>query len=99
MYFCNKDYTTIRSSNSGSFPPFSQAHPAFGVPWGELCPCGEKATREGEKEKDKEKLNSFFSFSHTQPNRQPPNGKIRHFSSFLDLFYKSLLSPPITEAG
>lgn len=33
-----------------------------------LCPCGEKATREGEEEKDKEKLSGFFLFSNTQPN-------------------------------
>lgn len=48
-----------------------------------LCPCGEKATRE--EKKDKEKLSRFFLCSNTQPNAATEweNKASLQFSPFL----------------
>lgn len=54
-----------------ALPPLLPSSPCFWSSLGRrtrLCPRGEKATREGEEEKDKEKLNRFFLFIHRQPN-------------------------------
>lgn len=61
-----------------------------------LCPCGEKGIREGEEEKDKEKLSRFLLFSNTQPNAATEWENLIS-PVFLHLFYKSLLSPPIRD--
>lgn len=58
--------------NSGSSPPSPKPTLLLGFP-GEkdqaVSPWGESNSgRGGEEEKDKEKLNRFFSFSHREPN-------------------------------
>lgn len=56
-----------------------------------MSPWGESNTENRGKKKSQKKPG--FSYLAVDNLTQPPNGKIRHLSRFIHLFYKALLPP------